>query len=339
MSIPTLLTGLGAALPSNMISNDYFAERLDTSDEWIRSRTGIRQRYWSNGASTGDLAVAAGRAALESAGLRQVDMVVLATTTPDHPCPATAPEVAWKLELGNVPAFDLAAVCSGFLYGLAAASSFIGAGVANSILVIGAETYSTILNREDRRTAVIFGDGGGAAVLRAGGPDEVGGFGPFDLGSAGEHRDLITVAGGGSRQRSRQGPDEEFDAYFTMRGKEVFRHAVEHMSSSAAAVLARTGWSADDLDLLIAHQANTRILHSVADTLGLPRGRVVVDLDRVGNTSAASIPLAMVNAAVSGTLTAGDKVLLSAFGGGLTWASTTLVWPELTVSEPVFIDH
>jgi 3-oxoacyl-[acyl-carrier-protein] synthase-3 len=331
MSGAGVLAGLGTALPAHRVTNEELSLRLETSDEWIRSRTGIRQRYWSQGtAATSDLAVEAGRKALKSAGSDTVDLVLLATTTPDHPCPATAPDVASRLGLGTVAAYDIAAVCSGFVYGLASAAAYITAGLADSALVIGAETYSTILDPQDRATSVIFGDGAGAAVLRSGRADEPGAFFGFDLGSDGTLKDLIVIPGGGSRERTAVAGSVPTGTYFTMQGKPVFRHAVTRMAASAATVLARVDWPTASVDWFVGHQANARILHAVADQLGIDRQRVVIDLDRVGNTSAASIPLALTRAAGEKLLTAGDRVLLSAFGGGATWGSAALVWPDIT---------
>ncbi|CAM5469002.1 Beta-ketoacyl-[acyl-carrier-protein] synthase III OS=Streptomyces alboniger OX=132473 GN=fabH PE=3 SV=1 [Streptomyces alboniger] len=326
-----VLKGLGTYLPPRAVGNDELSERLDTSDEWIRTRTGIRQRYWVEpGTATGDLAVEAGSRALKSAGVESVDAVVLATTTPDHLCPATAPWVAARLGLGRVPAYDVAAVCAGFVYGLASAAGLILTGVAERVLVIGAETYSGILDPTDRNTAVIFGDGAGAVVLEAGRADEPGALLGFDLGSDGEQHDLIAIPGGGSRQRAGGNPPDPSDCYFTMQGKRVFAQAVTRMGDSSSALLKRLGWPSASVDRLVGHQANVRILHAVADQLDIARERAVVNLDRVGNTSAASIPLALADAAADGDLRAGERVLLTAFGGGLAWGSTALVWPDVT---------
>ncbi|MGW0939750.1 beta-ketoacyl-ACP synthase III [Streptomyces sp. NPDC002666] len=327
MNATAALVGLGTALPSRRVTNEELSRTLDTDDQWIQSRTGIRQRFWSEGAATSDLAVEAGRNALNSAGMDTVGMVIVATTTPDHPCPATAPDVASRLGLGTVPAFDIAAVCSGFVYGLACAAAHIAAGLSASVLVIGAETYSTILDPGDRTTSVIFGDGAGGAVLRAAAPGDPGCFLGFDLGSDGSLKDLITIPDGGSRQRtSGSGPA---GSYFTMQGKPVFRHAVDRMTESAGALLEKAGWSAGTVDWFVGHQANARILRAVADGLGVKSDRVIIDMDRVGNTSAASIPLALARAATEGNLVPGDRVLLSAFGGGVTWGSSALLWPDI----------
>ncbi|MBB0244804.1 beta-ketoacyl-ACP synthase III [Streptomyces alkaliphilus] len=327
-----VLAGLGTHLPPRRVLNEELAERFNTSDEWIRSRTGIRQRRWADlGVSTGDLAVEAGHRALKSAGPDvTVDTLVLATTTPDHPCPATAPDVAARLGLGEIAAYDLSAVCSGFVYALACAAGSIEAGRSRGALVVASETYSTILNPEDRTTSVIFGDGAGAVVLRRGTPEEVGALAGFDLGSDGSHKDLIHIPAGGSRQRASHAPPTPEDAYFTMRGREVFQHAVHRMASSSTGLLEQVGWTADSVDRLVGHQANLRILHALADELGLDTERVVTNIERVGNTSAASIPLALADAVARNAVAPGDRVLLTAFGGGLTWGSVVLTWPDLT---------
>ncbi|MDH2391190.1 ketoacyl-ACP synthase III [Streptomyces sp. HNM0663] len=333
MSRAAVLTGLGTYVPPRVVTNDELSRTMDTSDEWIRSRTGITRRHWAEpGTATGDLAVEAGERALKSAGSGDADLVVLATTTPDHPCPATAPDVAARLGLDAVAAYDIGAVCSGFIYAMASAAGAIAAGIAERALVIGAETYSTILNPEDRTTSVIFGDGAGAVVLRAGDPAEPGALLGHDLGSDGSLKDLIIVPAGGSRRPSAAADASgarPAETYFHMEGKPVFRHAVTRMAASSRAMLDRAGWDPESVDRFVGHQANVRILHAVADQLGMARDRTVVNLDRVGNTSAASIPLALADAVAGGLLTPGDRVLLSAFGGGVTWGSTALVWPEI----------
>ncbi|MEH0423043.1 beta-ketoacyl-ACP synthase III [Streptomyces sp. B21-083] len=325
-----VLCGLAGWVPSRVVTNAHLARRLDTDDAWIRSRTGIRQRHVIDpGQATSDLAVEAGRRALASAGTDRVDAVIVATTTPDRPCPATAPTVAARLGLAGVAAFDIGAVCTGFVYGLASAAGLIAAGVAERVLLVGADTYSTIVDPLDRANAIVFGDGAGAVVLRAGHADEPGAVGHFDLGSDGAHEDLITVAAGGSRQRSRPGEPGREERHFAMRGKEVYRHAVTRMAQSARATLDRAGRKTDDVDLFVPHQANLRILHSVADDLGLPRERCAAHVESVGNTGAASIPLALADAAVRQAVRPGDRLLLTAFGGGLTWGSCLLTWPTL----------
>ncbi|QNP68957.1 ketoacyl-ACP synthase III [Streptomyces roseirectus] len=327
-----VVCGLGTWVPPYALTNEELSALVDTSDAWIRSRTGIGRRHIADAATaTSDLAVEAGGRALKSARAHAgpgVDAVVVATTTPDRPCPATAPLVAARLGLGTVAAFDVAAVCTGFLYGLAAGAGLIAAGTAGRVLVIGAETFSRILDPADRAGRAIFGDGAGAVVLRAGEAAEPGALGSFDLGSDGTGSDLIAVRTGGSRQPY-PAAGQAADPYFRMNGKAVFRGAVERMTASSRRVLARTGWAGQRPDLVVAHQANLRILHAVADRLGVARADCYVNLDRVGNTAAASLPLALGDAGRDGVLNAGHRVLLTAFGGGLTWGACTVTWPDI----------
>ena len=271
----------------------------------------------------------AGAAALTSAGVDSVDLVLLATTTPDHPCPATAPSVARALGLDRVAAFDLSAVCTGFVYGLATAAGFLETGVAQRVLLIGADTFSTILDPADRGTAAVFGDGAGAVVLRRGTADEPGALLAFDLGSDGDLVDLITVRAGGSRYPLSVGQVVTAEHRFAMQGRAVYRQATRWMTASATAVLARSGWQAGEVDWFVGHQANQRILDAVGRELDIAPERVFVNVDRVGNTVAASIPLALADASASGVLRAGQKVVLTAFGGGITWGSAALTWPRL----------
>lgn len=314
-----VLCGLGAWVPPDVLDNAKIAARLHTSDEWITRRTGILERHViTPGMSTSDLAVEAGGRALKSANVEDVDFVILATTTPDRPCPATAPEVASRIGVGGAAAIDLNAVCSGFVYGLAAGAGLIAAGTAARVLVIGADTFSRLVDPACPVSAPIFGDGAGAVVLRAGSPHELGALGPFDLGSDGDGADLIMVPATGSPRR-----------HFTMEGKTVFLRAVTRMALSANAVLSKSGLVLDDVDKFVYHQANARILTSVADQLGQPREKFVRNIDRVGNTAAASVPIALADAAMNGELQAGHRVLLGAFGGGLTWGSTVLRWPDI----------
>ncbi|MFF3286938.1 beta-ketoacyl-ACP synthase III [Streptomyces sp. NPDC003023] len=331
----SVLCGLAGWLPARAVTNEELSQRLDTSDTWIRTRTGISRRHFAEpGQATSDLAVEAGHRALRSAGTADVDAVVVATTTPDRSCPATAPLVAGRLGLTGAAAFDISAVCTGFVYGLASATSLITAGMADRVLLIGADTYSTIVDPDDRTNAIIFGDGAGAVVLRAGRADEPGAVGHFDLGSDGTGEELIMVAAGGSRQRSTPGEVDPQDRYFAMRGKEVYRHAVTRMTASARATLKLADCEVDDVDRLVPHQANLRILRSVVDDLGLPAERLVTNIDAVGNTGAASIPLALADAAAQHTIEPGERVLLTAFGGGLTWGSCLLTWPALSQTDP-----
>lgn len=328
-----VLTGLGAWVPPRIVDNHELTEILDTSDEWIRTRTGIRERrVLDPDMSTVDMAVAAGERALESASAGrgqapEIDAVVLATSTPDQVCPASAPQVASRLGLGAVAAFDINAVCTGFVYALATAAGLIAAGVSRGVLLVGADAFTRLLDPVDRGTVPIFGDGAAAVVLREGSGDEQGAIGPFDLHSDGDQADLLIVPAGGAKQRQAEEPRDQF---LTMHGTAVFRQANARMVESSKAVLRSAGWTVSDVDRFIGHQANVRILNAVAKHLGLAADSLVVNIDRVGNTSAASIPLAMADASADGCLLPGDRVLLSAFGAGLTWGSTLLRWPELT---------
>lgn len=331
-----VLTGIGGYLPPTVVTNDDLCSTLDTSDEWIVARTGIRERRRvADGMSTRDLAVEAGKRALRSAGRTTVDAVVVATTSFDRLCPAVAPEVAHLLGLDTVAAFDLTSACSGFLYGLATCNGLIATGVADSVLFIGAEAFTTLVDPDDRNTAPIFGDGAGAVVLRRGEPAEPGALGGFDLGSDGARADLLAIPAGGSRQRSAVGlgfaevPTNEW--YLQMAGRPLYTQAVERMSASSRRALKDADWAVADVDLFVGHQANVRIVHAVAEELSLPPEKVAVNIDRVGNTLAASIPLLLNDCVDRGRLRAGDRVLLSAFGAGLSWGSTTLVWPDVPV--------
>jgi 3-oxoacyl-(acyl-carrier-protein) synthase III len=325
-----VLCGLGWWTPPDIVTNDQLAAVLDTSDEWIRTRTGVAQRHIAPpGMATSELAVEAGQRALKSAGLDTVDALILATTTPDRYCPATAPEVATRLGLESVAAFDMGAVCSGFVYALASGVGLIAAGIAERVLVIGADVFSAILNPHDRTTRAIFGDGAGAVVLRAGQPDELGALGPFVLGSDGRGADLIMIPAGGSRQPYCSQVSDESDRYFVMQGQAVYRRAVETMAKSTTQVLELAEWPVSAVDWLVCHQANLRILKAVALRLGIPAERCISNIDQVGNTAAASIPIALAHGMERGVLRPGDRVALTAFGGGLAWGSTVLRWPDI----------
>ncbi|MFJ5231270.1 beta-ketoacyl-ACP synthase 3 [Kitasatospora sp. NPDC088391] len=333
------MVGIGSCLPARSVDNAEViaAGGLDSSDEWIRRRTGIhRRRRAAPGTSTGDLAVRAAAAAIESAATgpggkdertdAAPDFVLLATTTPDHPCPATAPAVAHRLGLGDVPAFDVSAVCSGFLYALATADALIRAGACRRPLVIGADTYSTIVDPTDRDTAAIFGDGAGAVLLAAAAPGTPGELRATDLGSDGGGAALITVAAGGARHPDRQRLDPGAH-WFRMQGRAVYGQAVRHLTASAGRALDRAGWKPADLGAFVAHQANQRILDAVAERLALPAAARFGNLRDLGNTAAASIPLVLADDGPQRALAPGAPTLLTAFGGGLTWASVALTWP------------
>jgi 3-oxoacyl-[acyl-carrier-protein] synthase-3 len=302
-----VVTGWGAAVPDKVVTNDDLSARLDTSDAWIAERTGIRERRI--GGTTSELAVAAGRHALERAGRRaeDIDLLVLATTTPDATVPGTSATVQEQLGVGG-GAFDLNAACSGFVYALVVAHGLVMAG-ARRLLVIGSETLSRITDWDDRAIAVLVGDGAGAVVLEATeGPGQLLGW---DLGADGTLRHLLKCDLGGT---------------LYMNGKEIFRHAVRAVVDSSTAALQRAGLSSSDVELFVPHQANARIISAAAGRLGIPDERCVVTIDRYGNTSSASIPLALCDALDAGRLHQGDRVLLSGFGGGMTWASAVLQW-------------
>ncbi|GHE05663.1 beta-ketoacyl-ACP synthase III [Streptomyces alanosinicus] len=325
-----VIAGIGACLPQRVVDNDTVIGRgaLRTDDTWIRERTGIaRRRHAEPGTSTGDLAVGAGRAALASAGEHRPDMLLLATTTPDHPCPATAPAVAHRLGLGTIAAFDLAAVCSGFLYALVTATALVRADVCSTVLVIGADTYTTIVDPTDRETAPIFGDGAGAVVLRPGTRDDPGAVIAADLGADGSGSELITIPHGGSRHPQHLPPAVPDAHHFRMQGRAVYAHAVRRMTQSADSVLRQAGWAPDTVRAFVGHQANQRILDSVAERLGIAPARRFGNIRELGNTAAASIPLVLADPTVHRRVGPGARSLLTAFGGGLTWASVALNWP------------
>ena len=330
-TLPVAVAGLGAHLPTRVVTNDDLAAVLDTSDEWIRTRTGIRARHVADAAdATSDLAAVAARAALIDAGLTPADLgaVVVATTTPDHAIPGTAPSVAAALGI-NAPAFDLNAACSGFVYGLRVAGGMVATGMG-PVLLVGAETLTRVVDPDDRSTAVLFGDGAGAVVLTA---DADAALGPFDLGADGDARELLWCPAGGTRTPSTPEAVAAGAQYLTMRGPEVYRAAVTTMRRSSGRVLDAAGIGIDNVDLFVGHQANARILEAVASRLGVADDRVHLTVDRHGNTSAASIPLALADARAAGRLRPGDRVLLAAFGAGLTWGSCLLTWTPSTGAD------
>ncbi len=332
MARAAVLAGVGAWVPATVVRNDQLMP-WDADPEWIRTRTGIEQRHVvAPGESTSDLAVEAGRRALASARVTAADAVVVATNTPDQLSPAIAPDVAARLELGPIAAFDVGAVCTGFVYALATAAGLIAAEAADSVLVIGADAFSTVLDPADLTTRAVFGDGAGAVLLRAGAAGEPGSLTGLNLGSDGARRTLIEIPGGGSRQRSAGLPVKEEDTYFRMQGRPVFAQAVHRMSESVQQTAARAGWPVDQVDRWVLHQANSRILAAIARNLQVPLTRFVSNIAQVGNTVAASVPLALEAGVRSGELRPGNRVVLAAFGGGLTWGSVGLVWPELPAS-------
>ena len=320
------ITGVGSSLPPRLVPNTWFEARVDTTDEWIRSRTGIEARHFADdGVVTSDLAVEAARIALRTAGIpaEQLDMIVCASVTGDTPFPATAVWVQEKLGL-SCPAFDVNAACAGLSYGLATATAFVESGMADTVLLIGAEVYSRILDFTDRQTCVLFGDGAGATVIQA--SDRPGIEGTV-LGADGTAAEILLVPAGGSREPASAETVAASRHRIQMpNGREVFKRAVTEMAASCREVLEKNGHSPDDVDLLIPHQANARIMVAVAERLGIPLERAVVDVAEVGNTSAASIPIALDRAYRAGRIHEGDLVLFTSFGAGLTWGATAIRW-------------
>lgn len=327
----TAVAGWGTYVPERIVTNRELEEGgLDTSDQWIRERTGIRERRWAaDGETTATMAIEAGAAAIKDAGLAPGDihLLILATTTPDQLVPAASAFVSDGLGL-SCGSFDLNAACAGFAYSLVVASSLISSGTADTVLVIGSEVLSRFTDMDDRGTAIIFGDGAGAAVLRATaatGPHAPGLL-AWDLGCDGSAAQLIEIRAGGSRMPATAETVAGGEHYMRMQGNEVFRRAVRAVVDSVDATLERAGVAAGDVDLFVPHQANSRIVDAVCNRVGIPLERTVVNIDRYGNTSAASIPLALVEAAQDGRVRDGDLVLLSGFGAGMTWASALLRW-------------
>jgi len=313
----SVVAGVGSALPRRRVTNEELAATVDTSDEWIVERTGIRNRYIAGeGETTGTLAIAAAREALASAGVEpaEIGLIVLATATPDQTFPSTATKVQAALGIDDCIAFDVHAVCTGFLYALSVADSMLRSGNAAKALVIGAETFSRILDWEDRATCVLFGDGAGALVLSA--EESSDGILATKLHADGRHNDLLFVDGGPSTTGT--------VGKLRMKGREVFRHAVVNLAGVLTEVLSSAGLTAADVDWVVPHQANARILDATAKKLGLPREKVVMTVDRHANTSAASVPLAFDTAIRDGRIKRGDIVVLEAMGGGFTWGAAAL---------------
>ena len=318
--IRSVVQGCGSYLPERVVTNEELSKTVETSDEWIRQRTGICQRHIAaEDEFTSHLAIKASQRALDHAGIEasDLDLIVLATATPDQTFPATATRVQAALGMTRGAAFDVQAVCAGFVYGISVADSLIRSGLASTALVIGAETFSRILDWEDRGTCVLFGDGAGAIVLR--GEEGTGtsadrGILANALHSDGRHHDILYVDGGPSSTRT--------TGFLRMEGKEVFRHAVVNMAAVVGEVLEKAGLQPGDIDWLVPHQANKRIIDGTGRKLGLPPERVVVTVDKHANTSAASIPLALDVAVKDGRIKKGDLLLLEAFGGGLSWGAS-----------------
>jgi 3-oxoacyl-[acyl-carrier-protein] synthase III len=323
MKIRSAVMGVGHYLPSRVVPNAEFAARIDTSDEWIKSRSGIERRHFAaDDENTSDLATKAALAALADAGLTvdQVDAIVVATSTPDLTFPSVASMVQAKLGMTRGFAFDVQAVCAGFVYALANADALIRAEQAACVLVIGAETFSRLMDWDDRTTSVLFGDGAGAVVLTTmpgAGDASDRGILATDLNSDGRFKDLLYVDGGTSTGRT---------GHLRMQGKEVFRHAVEKLAETAHKCLAKAGLTSADVDWIVPHQANIRIIEGTAKKMDVPMERVVVTVQDHGNTSAASIPLALSVGRARGQIKPGDVIVTEAIGGGLAWGSVVLRW-------------
>jgi 3-oxoacyl-[acyl-carrier-protein] synthase-3 len=320
----SVVVGTGHYLPERVVENDWFAGFLDTSDEWIRARSGIERRHFAaEGQTTSDLALRAARGALGRAGMGPdaIDAIIVATSTPDLTFPSVATMVQAGLGMERGFAYDVQAVCAGFVYALANADALILSRQADRVLVIGAETFSRIMNWEDRTTCVLFGDGAGALVLEAApgeGTTADRGILASDLHSDGRHRQILEVSGGVSSTGEA--------GVLRMAGREVFRHAVEKLARSTTDVLAKAGLAIEDIDRVVPHQANIRIIDKTARKLGVPMEKVVVTVQDHGNTSAASIPLAMSTAVETGRLRPGHLTVTEAIGGGLAWGAVVLRW-------------
>jgi 3-oxoacyl-[acyl-carrier-protein] synthase III len=317
---PVSITGLGTYTPDRVVTNDELAELVDTTDEWITERTGIKERRIAapEQAMT-DLALPAARIALERAGVKstELDLIIVATVTPDMMFPTTGSLLGDLLPAPDAAAYDLLAGCTGFVYALAQAHSMVSAGLSKKALVVGGDVLSKILDWTDRSTIVLFGDGAGAVVLER---VEDGGFLGFELGADGGGGEHLWLPGSGSRKF------DDPDGLVKMNGREVFKFATRVMVSSAEALLAEVGQTIDDVDVYVPHQANTRIIDYAARKLGIPEDRVVINVDKYGNTSSGSIPLALADAEAQGRLTPGSKVLMTGMGAGLTWGSAFMEW-------------
>ncbi len=331
------IVGWGKYVPENVVTNEDLARFVDTSDEWIRTRTGITERRIAEKTeATSDMAIKAARAALEVANFdpAQLDLIIVSTCTPDHPLPSTACLVQTALGASQAAAFDLNAACSGFIYGLNVATSMIRGGGYDNILLIGAEMLTRWLDWEDRATCVLFGDGAGAFLLQA--SDQPGGIMSFALGADGSGADLLIVPGGGTRNPPSWDSTRNGMCTLKMEGREVFRFATRVMGRVAKEAVERAGLEIDDIELFIPHQANLRIIKRAARYLDLPMERVFVNVNRYGNTSSASVPIAVCEAVDEGRLRPGDHVVLVGFGAGLTWGAAVVQWAFEPQEWPVW---
>jgi len=322
------ITGLGAYVPERVMTNDELSTMMDTSDEWIRERTGIRERRIAGPEQAlSDLCLPAAREALETAGIEgsQIDLIIVATVTPDMAFPSTGAILADQLGAPDAAAYDLSAGCTGFMYAVAQAYGMLAGGLAQRALVVGGDVLSKILDWSDRGTAVLFGDGAGAVVLERVGE---GGFLGFELGADGSGGPQLYLPAGGSRTPATAESVAAKQHFVQMNGREVFKFATRVLVSSAEAVLAECGRTIEEVDVYVPHQANVRIIEYARDKLGIPEEKVVIDVDRYGNTSSGSIPLALADAKADGRLQAGKLVLMTGMGAGLTWGSGLIEWTD-----------
>ncbi|MGO4543838.1 beta-ketoacyl-ACP synthase III [Paenibacillus sp. 2TAB23] len=324
---PVGIIGTGKYVPERILSNKELEAMVETNDEWIVTRTGIKERRLAAAEeATSDLALHASRAAIAAAGLtaEDIDLIIVATITPDMFFPSTACLLQDKLGAKKAAAFDLSAACSGFIYGLATGSSMIASGMYKHVLVVGAETLSRITDYTDRNTCILFGDGAGAVVLGA--VEEGRGFRSFELGADGSGGELLKVSGGGSRVPASEASIQSKQHYIYMAGNDVFKFAVRIMGSVAEEALLKAGIAKEEVDLLVPHQANIRIIQSALNRLNLSEDKAMINLDKYGNMSSASIPVALAEAVEQGRVKEGDGIVLVGFGGGLTWGASVLVW-------------
>ncbi|MGI6365055.1 MAG: beta-ketoacyl-ACP synthase III [Bacillota bacterium] len=322
----SLIKGVGHAVPPRVLTNADLEALVETDNEWIVQRTGIRERRIADeNTATSDIALAAARAALANAGVApgDLDLIIVATVTPDHAFPATACLIQRELEAWGAAAFDLEAACTGFIYGLSIADQFIRTGTYRTVLVVAADVLSKITDYTDRNTCILFGDGAGAAVLQGG---EEPGLLALEIGADGRGGELLVQPAGGSRTPASAETVAARQHFIKMAGREVFKFAVKIMEESSLRVLEQAGLGPDDVDVLVPHQANLRIIDSACKRLGINQDKVLVNLDRYGNMSAASIPVALSEASALGKIKPGDNVLLVGFGGGLTWGAAAIQW-------------
>lgn len=320
------IAGLGFSVPKKILTNADLERMVDTSDEWIRTRTGISERRIAEkGTGVSDLAAEAARGAMKKAHVKpeEIDLIISATTTPDMPLPSTACIVQEKIGARNAAAFDLGAACAGFVYGLVTGEQFIRTGTAKTVLVLGADLISSFIDWSDRSTCVLFGDGAGAAILKEA---SHGGVLASVLGSDGRYADLLKIEAGGSKHPATAQTVAKHEHYLKMSGSEVFKLAVRGMADATTAALERAGVKKDDVVCFIPHQANRRIIDAVSERLDFPKEKVFVNLERYGNTSAASCAIALAEAVDQGKIKKGDKIVLATFGSGLVWGAMVLEW-------------